>query len=146
MEQGHLSEYIKPASKKADQGKEVGEEVAVVQANRPMDGVIESIHGIANRSTTTKNHLRARLTSAQFWSQAHPIVEFISVLAPPKRDRGNKLIYELTVTEEDLEGAYTPYNNALALMVNICNFDIKRVLTDHGGSSEVVYLNLYNQL
>ena len=48
--------------------------------------------------------------------------------------------------EEDLEGIDTPHNDALVLTINICSFDVKRVLIDPGSSSEVMYLNAYNQL
>lgn len=37
-------------------------------------------------------------------------------------------------------------NVALVLMVNICNFVVKRVLIDLGSSSEVMYSNLYEKL
>ena len=67
------------------------------------------------------------------------------VLAP-KRDVEKKLVYELTFTEQDLEGVDTPYNDALVRMVNICNYDVKRVLIDLGSSFEIMYLNLYNRL
>lgn len=61
----------------------------------------------------------------------------MSVLVP-KRNREKKLIYEFMFTEEGLNGVDTPHNDVLVLMANICNFDVKRVLTDHGSSSEVM--------
>lgn len=40
----------------------------------------------------------------------------------------------------------TPHNDALVLMVNISNYDVKKVLIGLGSSSEVIYLNLYDKL
>lgn len=37
------------------------------------------------------------------------------------------------------------HNDALVLMVNIYNFDVKRVLIDPDSSSKVMYSNLYEQ-
>lgn len=91
VEQVHLTEYVKLDGKKVDQSKEAEEKVDVVQANQLVTGVIEAIHGITDRSATTKNYFRARLTSAQFWSQPHLIAEVMSILAP-KRDMENDLI------------------------------------------------------
>lgn len=68
----------------------------------------------------------------------------MSVLAP-KRDIENNLLYE-SFTEEDLEEVDVPHNNALIMMVNILNCDVKRMLIDPGSSSKVMYLNAYNQL
>lgn len=48
--------------------------------------------------------------------------------------------------KKDLQGVDVPYNDALVLMVNICNYDVMRVLIDPGSSSEVMYLNLYDKL
>lgn len=45
-----------------------------------------------------------------------------------------------------MEGVDVPHNNALVMMVSICNYDVKRVLIDTGSSSNVMYLNAYNQL
>lgn len=56
------------------------------------------------------------------------------------------MIYELTFIKEDLEGVDTPQNDALVLIVNICNYDVKRVLINPGSSLEVMYPNLYNYL
>lgn len=39
-----------------------------------------------------------------------------------------------------------PHNDALILIINICNNDVRRFLIDPGNSSEVIYLNTYNQL
>lgn len=39
-----------------------------------------------------------------------------------------------------------PHNDVLVLTVNVCNYDVKRVLINHGSSAEVMYLNAYNQL
>lgn len=69
----------------------------------------------------------------------------MSVLAP-KRNRESELIYELLFAEEDLIGVDIPHNDALVLTVNICNYDVKRILIDPGSSFEVMYLSLYNQL
>ena len=92
--------------------------------------MIEAIHGITDRSATTRNHLIARLTRARLWSQAFPITKVMSVLAPPKRDRENNMFYELAFTEEDLEGVDVPHNDALVLEVNIYNYDVRKVLID----------------
>lgn len=143
--QGHFKEYVKPAGKKADQGKEVDAEVVVVQANKLVTIVIEAIHGITNNLTIIRNYLRARLTRARFWSQAHPITKVMSILAP-KRDWESNLLYKLTFTEKDFNGVDVPHNDAMVLMVNICNYDVKRVLINPGNSLEIMYLNLYNKL
>ena len=66
--------------------------------------------------------------------------------SPPKRDKEDNLLYELSFTEKDLEGIDTPHNDALVLTVNICSYDVRRVLIDLGSSSEVMYLNAYNRL
>lgn len=95
IEQGHLSEYVRLTEKKADQGKEVDEGMAVVQVNRLITGVIEAIHGITDSSAATRNYLRARLIKARFWSEAHPITEVMFV----QRDKESNLLYELTFTE-----------------------------------------------
>ena len=137
VEQGHLAKYVKPGGKKPDQPKLVNDEVSIVKANRPVARVIEAIHGIVDISTATRSYLWARLTRAQLWSPAHPIVEIMSVLVP-KRDRESNLMYELSFTEEDLEGDDTPHNDALVMMVNICKYDVKRVLIDPGISFKVM--------
>lgn len=62
----------------------------------------------------------------------------MSILALPKKDRENNLFYELSFTKEDLEGVNVPHNNALVMMVSICNYDVKRVLIDTGSSSNVM--------
>lgn len=67
-------------------------------------------------------------------------------VAEPKRDRSDNLICELTFTEGDLVDIDVPHNDALVLRVNICNFDVMRVLIDPKSSSEVIYLNLYEKL
>lgn len=110
-----MTEYIKPDSKKVRKTKEVDDEVVVVQVNRPSIRVIAIIHGITESLVAKINYLRSRLTRAYFWSQAHPIAEVMSVVAP-KRDRDDNLIYELTFTEEGLVGVDVPYNDALVLM------------------------------
>lgn len=56
------------------------------------------------------------------------------------------MIYDLTFTKKDLNGVDTPHNDALVLMINICYFDMKRVLIDHGSSFKVMNINLYNKL
>ena len=68
------------------------------------------------------------------------------VLAPPKRDRDNNMLYKLSFTEEYLEVIDVPHNDALVLKVNICSYDVRMVLINLGSSSEVMYLNVYNQL
>lgn len=70
----------------------------------------------------------------------------MSVLAPPKKDINDNLLYELLFIEEDLEGVDVPHNDALVLTVNICNYDVRMVLIDHRSSSDAVYLNAYNKL
>ena len=44
------------------------------------------------------------------------------------------------------KGLIFPQNNALILTVTIYNYDVRRELLDPGSSSEVMYLNAYNQL
>ena len=119
--------------------------MAIVQVNRPPTGVIATIHGVIESLAATRNYLRARLTRAPFWSQAHPVAEVMSIKAP-KRDRKSNLQYELTFTEEDLVGIDIPHNDALVLMVNILNYDVLRILIDPRSSLEIMYLNAYNQL
>lgn len=140
-----MTEYIKLEGKKAKKTKEVDDEMAAVQVNRPLAGVITVIHGIIERSAAARNYLRSRLTRACFWSQAHPIVEVMFVMAP-KRNRESNLLYELTFTEEDLVGVDVPHNDVLVLMVNIYNYDVMRVLIDPGSLLEVMYLNLSDKL
>lgn len=135
---------MKPAGKNVDQGKKANEEVEVVQVNRPVAWVIKVIHCVVDRLAVVNNHLRAKLIKVRFWSQAHPF-EVMFVLAP-KRNRDSKLIYDLTFTEQDLEGVDVPDNDALVLMANIRNYNVKRALIDPGSSSEVMCLNIYNKL
>ena len=111
---------------------------------RIVNGGIEAIHRITYHLAATRNYLRARLARAQLWSQTYPITEVILVLGPPKRDKEDNMLYEFTFTEEDLEGVDVSHNDALVLTVNICNYDVRRVLIDMGSSSEVMYLNAYN--
>lgn len=84
-----------------DRAKENSDEVAVVQVPRPPAGVIATIHGVMEKSVVSKNYLRSRLARARFWSEAHPIGEVMSVLAP-KRDRSNNLVYEPSFSKGDL--------------------------------------------
>ena len=94
--------------------------------NRAVNGVIEAIHGVTDRSAATRNFLRARLARARLWSQAFLVTEVMLVSAPYKRDRENNMLYELNFTEEDLEGIDVPHNDALVLTVNICSDDVRR--------------------
>lgn len=137
---------MKPAGKGTDQDKLADGEVVVVQTNRPVAGVIEGIHSITDQLVAIRNYLRARLARAQLWSQAHPIAEVMLVLAPMKWDREDSLLYELSFTEKTLEGVNVSHDDAIVLVVNICNYDVKRVLIDPESSSEVMYHNAYNQL
>lgn len=100
---------------------------------------------MTDKSDAIKNYLHSRLARARFWSKAHPIKVVISVSAS-KRDRLDNLVYKLSFSEGDLVGVDIPYNDALVLMINICNFDVKRILIDPGSSLEVMCLNLYEKL
>ena len=53
----------------------------------------------------------------------------------------DNLLYEFSFTKEDLEGVDVPHNDALVFTVNICNYDVRRVLINPGSSLEVMYLN-----
>ncbi|KAM7461661.1 hypothetical protein LguiA_029782 [Lonicera macranthoides] len=126
VEQGILAKYMKrDQTKLIKQSKAADEKGTSTQAVKPVVGVIEAIHGVINKSEATRNHLQARLARARLWAEAHPIKEVMSVLAPSKRDRENNMVYQLSFSEEDLEGVDVPHNDALVIMANICNFDVK---------------------
>lgn len=64
VEQGHQAKHVKLAGKKADQGKKIDEEVAIIQANWPIAGLIEPIHSVLDSSAATINYFRPRLIMA----------------------------------------------------------------------------------
>ncbi|KAM7502432.1 hypothetical protein LguiB_001336 [Lonicera macranthoides] len=147
VEQGRLTKYTKRDETKPNEQPRMDKANRdSTQVAKPAVGTIEAIHGIVNSTEATRNYLRARLARARLWAEAHPVKEIMSVSAPPKRDRENNVVYQLSFSEEDLEGIDVPHNDALVIMANICNFDVKRVLIDPGSSSEVMYLKAYNEL
>ena len=104
MEKGHLANYVKKQGEDNDRIKPVVDLVAPEPpAVRPAAGVIEAIHGVTDRTMATRNALRARLARAQLWSEAFPVKEVMSIVAPPKRNRNDNMVYELSFNEEDLE-------------------------------------------
>ena len=48
--------------------------------------------------------------------------------------------------EEDKEGTFQPYDDALVVIIRIGGYDVKRVLVDQGSEAEIMYLDLYKGL
>lgn len=56
------------------------------------------------------------------------------------------MAYELKFTNKDMQGVDTPHNDALVPTFNINTLDVKRVLSDPGISSEIMYHSLFEKL
>lgn len=137
-----MVEYVKLTRKAVARDKD--DDQVVVPTKGVFPRVINVIHGIIRKTTATKNALKARYGKAQLLQQYFPF-EVMSI-ATPKKDKERRLMYELSFNRQDLNVIDILYNDVLALMVNINNFDAKRVLIDPGSCSEIMYLNMYSQL
>ena len=52
----------------------------------------------------------------------------------------------LGFSEEDKEGTFQPYDDALVVTIRIDGYDVKRVLVDQGSGAEIMYPDLYKGL
>ena len=52
----------------------------------------------------------------------------------------------LGFSEEDKEGTFQPYDDALVDTIRIGGYDVKRVLVDQGSGAEIMYPDLYKGL
>ena len=141
MSNGHLAEYINGAEKTKMKDFDSDDDDEEEPGKRPVNGlvigVIDAIHALTNQEMITKNAIRLHIKRAQCVEKAFAAeVMSITVYEEDKEDKG---AYELTLTNEDMRGVYTPHNDALVLIVNINTFDVKRVLIDPGSSSEIMY-------
>ncbi|XP_075658823.1 uncharacterized protein LOC142628659 [Castanea sativa] len=62
----------------------------------------------------------------------------------PKRIKGNVPI--LGFSQEDKVGTIQPHDNALAVTLQIGNYDVKRVMIDQGSSADTMYPDLFKGL
>ncbi|XP_016443009.1 uncharacterized protein LOC107768397 [Nicotiana tabacum] len=52
---------------------------------------------------------------------------------------------DITFTEKDADGLMLPYNDALAISLNVVDFKIKRVLVDLGSSANIIQWRVLEQ-
>lgn len=78
-----MAKYVKLTRAKEDKAK-----ATVVQANWQVASVIEAIHGVRKRLEATNFFLKAHLSS-----EAYPVYEVLTVLAPPLRGIEKTIFY-----------------------------------------------------
>lgn len=53
---------------------------------------------------------------------------------------------EISLTDEDLEGIHTPHDDAVVVVLQIANCEVKRVLVDNGSSTNILYYDAFEKM
>lgn len=53
---------------------------------------------------------------------------------------------DLTFSSADLVGVQVPHNDPLLLTVDVCGFDVRRILIDSGSSMDIMYYGMFQKL
>ena len=70
-------------------------------------------------------------------------VNSIHTIPPSKQQRTDR---DVSFNEGDARGVKQPHNDPLVIMLNIEEFNTKRILMDNGSSANIIYLRAFQQL
>ncbi|KAG5543808.1 hypothetical protein RHGRI_016532 [Rhododendron griersonianum] len=76
----------------------------------------------------------------------HPSREVMVVQPSLKCKMDARHTWEITFTEQDLEGLSLPHNDALVLSIPFQRKMVRRVLVDQGSSAEILYYSAFQAL
>ncbi|KAG5528675.1 hypothetical protein RHGRI_029373 [Rhododendron griersonianum] len=103
---------------------------------RVLDGVVQCIHGPMDPRRADQLHKEL----------CHPSHEVVMVQHSLKRKMEARHAWEITFTEQDLEGLSLPHNDALVLSIPFQRKMVHRVLVDQGSSAEILYYSAFQAL
>ncbi|KAG5541026.1 hypothetical protein RHGRI_021048 [Rhododendron griersonianum] len=103
---------------------------------RVLDGVVQCIHGPMDPRRADQLHKEL----------CHPSHEVVMVQHSSKRKMEARHAWEITFTEQDLEGLSLPHNDALVLSIPFQRKMVRRVLVDQGSSAEILYYSAFQAL
>ena len=49
-------------------------------------------------------------------------------------------------TEEDAQGIQFPHNNAMVIIINIANYDVRCILIDNESSTDILFYDAFSQM
>ncbi|KAL2511755.1 Ribonuclease H [Abeliophyllum distichum] len=61
-------------------------------------------------------------------------------------DKNERFSHNITFNDEDLEGVTSPHDDALVIVVDITDFDVKRVLVDNGSAADVMSWEVFPRI
>ncbi|KAL2541753.1 Uncharacterized protein Adt_02731 [Abeliophyllum distichum] len=58
-------------------------------------------------------------------------------------DKNERLSQNITFSDEDLKGVTCPHDDALVIVADIADFDVKRVLVDNGSAAHIMFWRVF---
>ncbi|KAG5530153.1 hypothetical protein RHGRI_030503 [Rhododendron griersonianum] len=75
-----------------------------------------------------------------------PPSEVMVIQQSSKRKMDARCTWEITFTEQDLEGLFLPHNDALVLSIPFHRKMVRRVLVDQGSSADILFYSAFKAL